>query len=226
MFSLLMPILMMVMTSPRPNVVGWPLTREKHTETFPPCQPFSVCAYVQLNYQGWSYQELCSCQNGFSCPLVWNVRDGHTISHGNDQYKYCEEAPRLKLCTNKDVVYSNYLEMSDFTGETLTNTVRIHCKCPATHKFARNSSSFSQYEQGVTAISVKSHCKLPPMCEPTDPCLTVTDSFEGKRFVSRKCSCPVGYFCPRDVGLAIERVEMDKGRYYIIPCFPSFHGMM
>ncbi|RWS26664.1 hypothetical protein B4U80_11591 [Leptotrombidium deliense] len=136
----------------------------------------AVCGYLQLNSFGISTQEICRCSNGVTCPLVWDPLDSRTISHGNDQYKYCTEAPKLHPCTQDDVAFTTYTEMSSLTMET-----------------------------------------LPPRCQLKDVCMAITESSYSS-FITRKCSCPIGMFCPIDVRLAADRIDLDKGSYYTMQC--------
>ncbi|XP_064456335.1 U-scoloptoxin(11)-Ssd3a-like [Ornithodoros turicata] len=188
-------------------------------QELPECLPRSVCGYVQLNLAGVNAEPLCRCRAGNECPLVWDPLDGRTVSHGNDQYKYCERAPRLSTCTTEEVVYSSRSFIT--TSGSMANVVRIHCLCPPTHIFARNHTKFHQSDDGITSMVVTSLCKPPPMCNPvgTDACMAISESYvTGTKLLKRDCACPVGYYCPGDIRLAAERVEMPKGAYYLINC--------
>lgn len=131
---------------------------------------------------GVNVQPLCSCKSGAVCPLVWDPFDGRTILHGNDQYKviksimfkfdhnhsiinyfhmkYCDGAPRLKQCSYNDIAYTTYTEMSMITMKTTVNSNHVHCICPATHIFIRNTTKFHQFDNGISAIITTHFCKL------------------------------------------------------------------
>ncbi|CAG2175369.1 unnamed protein product, partial [Oppiella nova] len=119
----------------------------------------SVCGYVQLNSMGISSQPLCKCRGGVQCPMMWNPMDGRTVSHGNDQYKYCNRAPRLNYCGKEEIVYTTYLETSMLTMRTLMNTNHIHCLCPAHHLFVRNDTKFHDLDDGTSIIGTTFQCK-------------------------------------------------------------------
>jgi hypothetical protein len=177
----------------------------------------SVCGYVQLNNMGISSQPICRCKAGISCPLNWNPLDGRTVMHGNDQYKYCNRAPKLNLCNKEEIVYTTYLETSMVTMKTLINTNHIHCYCPAYHLFIRNNTKFHDLEDGTTIIGTSFQCKPPPRCELSDACLAITESAHSS-FITRNCICPFGMFCPNDIRLASQRIDLDRGAYYVMNC--------
>lgn len=191
------------------------------TPELPECLAQSVCGYVQLNVAGVNSEQLCRCPDDVRCPLVWDPLDGRTVSHGNDQYKYCERSPRLSVCSTEEVVYSSYVEMSFATSGKLVNTAHVHCLCPPTHIFAQNQTKFHQYNNGVTSMAVSSLCKPPPICEPVeaDACMAISESFlTGTTFLKRDCACPIGRYCPSDLRRAADRVELPKGVYYLMNC--------
>ena len=53
----------------------------------PACRRSAVCGLVQANAWGVSSQPLCRCPGGQECPLRWDSEDGHSVTHGSDQYK-------------------------------------------------------------------------------------------------------------------------------------------
>ncbi|RWS10704.1 hypothetical protein B4U79_14835 [Dinothrombium tinctorium] len=192
--------------------------KKKKDSDIPECvDSKGVCGYLQLNAFGISTQAICRCRNGITCPLVWDPFDSRTISHGNDQYKYCTEAPKLRPCTEDDMAFTTYTEMSSLTMETLVNNNQVHCHCPAKYLLVRNSTQFHEFNNVVSVIATTSLCKPPPRCELKDICMAITESAYSS-FVTRKCSCPLGTFCPIDIRLASDRIDLDKGSYYTMQC--------
>lgn len=57
----------------------------------------------------------------------------------------------------------------------------------------------------------------PPRCDTKDVCMAITESAQTS-FVTRKCACPLGMFCPNNIKLASERVDLDRGAYYLMRC--------
>ncbi|XP_077544281.1 U-scoloptoxin(11)-Sm5a-like isoform X1 [Haemaphysalis longicornis] len=195
-----------------------------NVSVLPECTEQSACAYVQLNLAGINAEQLCRCPDGLTCPLDWDPLDGRTVSHGNDQYKYCRRAPRLQRCMRDEVVYSTSVQMLMLTGIKLENTARLYCSCPPTHVFYRNQTSHQQYDNGLTVIHVNTLCKRPPTCEPVeeDACMAISENFlTGAVFVKRDCACPAGMRCPTDPDLAANRVQLNKGTYYLMNCLPE-----
>ncbi|XP_023222211.1 uncharacterized protein LOC111623746 [Centruroides sculpturatus] len=191
---------------------------EREFKDLPLCERNTVCGYVQLNRRGVSSIELCRCPDE-SCPLIWDLMDGRTIAHGNDQYKYCSSSPQLELCNTHDTVYSSYVEMSALTGQTLISNIYVHCVCPPTYLFTPNNTVFHQYQNGIMAIRTSYLCKPPPLCGLGDTCMAITETYSDENsFVTRKCACPLGYFCPNDIRLSWQREVMDKGVFYKMQC--------
>ncbi|XP_054168960.1 uncharacterized protein LOC128966170 [Oppia nitens] len=199
-----------------------------HQQALPECMDDkSVCGYVQLNNMGISWQPICRCRGGghggsgggggVQCPMMWNPMDGRTISHGNDQYKYCNRAPILKHCGKDDIVYTSYLETSYLTMDINVNTNHIHCQCPGHHLFVRNGTTFDDIDDTTAIIATQYQCKTPPVCSLAEACMGITES-PHSRFVTRNCVCPLGTFCPTDIRLAAERVDLNRGAYYIMNC--------
>lgn len=49
--------------------------------------------------------------------------------------------------------------------------------------------------------------------------MAISESFlTGATFLKRDCACPVGRYCPSDLRMAADRVELPKGVYYLMNC--------
>lgn len=202
-----------------PSTLGRPRNKDGLESQEPECEPRSVCGYIQLNDNGPNVQTLCRCRYGVFCPLEWDIYDGHTILHGNDQYKFCERVLPLPRCSMTEPAYTSYLEMSFLSEATLVNTARLHCICPGDHLLLRNDSQFRQYDDGIATISTTYLCLPAPLCESDSTCSAITSNFRDKTtFTTRHCACPDGSFCPSHPALAKDRVDLDKGSYYIMSC--------
>ncbi|XP_054722113.1 U-scoloptoxin(11)-Ssd2a-like [Uloborus diversus] len=185
----------------------------------PTCERRSICGYLQLNGNSINVQTICKCQHNIPCPLQWNSNDGYTVTHGNDQYKFCELVRPLPPCTSTETAYASYLEMSYLTQETLTNSGYLYCSCPDNYLLLRNDSHFDPLENAIAKITTSYVCKPPPVCSLDNICAAITQNFyDDTSFVTRHCICPPGYYCPSSLEMAKEKVDLDKGSYYVMKC--------
>ncbi|XP_037077106.1 U-scoloptoxin(11)-Sm5a-like [Pollicipes pollicipes] len=59
------------------------------------CRRSAVCGLVQANAWGINTEAFCNCMGREPCPLHWDPEDGRSVTHGSNQYKYCQRAPEL-----------------------------------------------------------------------------------------------------------------------------------
>ncbi|XP_053214145.1 U-scoloptoxin(11)-Sm5a-like [Panonychus citri] len=177
---------------------------------------YSVCGYVELNNMGISSQSICQCKDFISCPESFDRFDGRTLSHGLNQYKYCQEAPRLKKCSHDEIVYSSIIEY-DENFQLINSDNRIHCECPPRHIFVRNSTNTHTRPNGETIIKTLLKCSLPKICKPQENCMTISQSSHST-FIKKLCNCPMDSFCPTDTRYAAEVMDFTKGSAFSMNC--------
>ncbi|KAI1303061.1 hypothetical protein HDE_02406 [Halotydeus destructor] len=123
----------------------------------------------------------------------------------------------MTACSKDEIAYTTYMEMSMVTMDTVANENRLHCQCPGNHIFVRNETKFLDTEDGMSIIATAYKCSFPPRCGPSDTCMAITESAHSS-FVTRKCSCPIGSYCPNDIRVAAERIDLDQGAYFLMKC--------
>merc|ERR1712241_648103 len=91
--------------------------------SLPVCSPNSVCNKMDTYGSPW-VEKQCRCPSGMdSCSTSTHVKDGHTISDRNRQYKICEPVKTLRKCKYfRDVTWT-YIMYPDNTTQQV-----MHCK--------------------------------------------------------------------------------------------------
>ncbi|XP_015782169.1 uncharacterized protein LOC107360059 [Tetranychus urticae] len=175
----------------------------------------SACSYVELNSMGISVQNICRCKNFNSCPDQFDRYDGRTIVHGIGQYKYCEEAPRLRPCSSHDIAL---VITSESNLETETTDYKLQCLCPKNNIFVLNSTHLRDVD-GLTIDAFLFNCKSPEICGFRQPCMTITQT-PYTYFEKKVCNCPMDSFCPTDLRYAYQSTisQFNRGSAFYMHC--------
>ncbi|ODN03938.1 hypothetical protein Ocin01_02734 [Orchesella cincta] len=127
----------------------------------PICAPDSICGYLQANVRGINYQRLCACPSGFpSCPMSWDSDDGHSVTQGSDQYKFCGRHPSLTTCEQNQAAYSTRMEYSKSTDELFAKVDRLHCVCPEDHNYVLAHQNWGEADPDIEAVEFSYTCAL------------------------------------------------------------------
>jgi len=160
----------------------------------PVCGENSICTYLQANVRGINNQKLCSCISG-TCSLVWDPFDGHSVTQGSDQYKFCGKAPKVSTCEPNHVAYTSKTVFSKATGEKLSQIDHITCICPESHNYEIATQHYGDSDAENDVLDISYVCAPLPVCGPADICKFVSETSE-TFLVNQKCNCPGGYRCP------------------------------
>uniref|UniRef100_T1JRQ6 Uncharacterized protein n=1 Tax=Tetranychus urticae TaxID=32264 RepID=T1JRQ6_TETUR len=164
---------------------------------------------------GISVQNICRCKNFNSCPDQFDRYDGRTIVHGIGQYKYCEEAPRLRPCSSHDIAL---VITSESNLETETTDYKLQCLCPKNNIFVLNSTHLRDVD-GLTIDAFLFNCKSPEICGFRQPCMTITQT-PYTYFEKKVCNCPMDSFCPTDLRYAYQSTisQFNRGSAFYMHC--------
>jgi len=93
--------------------------------SLPVCSPNSVCNKLDTYGSPW-VEKQCRCPKGSNpCSTSTHIRDGHTVTDRNRQYKICEPVKSLKKCKYfRDVTWT-YIQYPDNSTQQV-----MHCRCP------------------------------------------------------------------------------------------------
>ncbi|XP_021962455.2 U-scoloptoxin(11)-Sm5a [Folsomia candida] len=200
----------------------------------PTCRDDSICGFLQANSHGINVQQRCACPGvGARCPLTWDTFDGHSVTMGSDQYKYCGAAPELKVCANMYTAYTSlmmYAKVKEEDENMLSATSaekddeklvlssdHLKCICPETHNYVLVHKGFSSPEVDTEAIHLSYICSPLGTCSAGEPCKTLS-STPSQFLVQRKCNCPSGLRCPTETTKGITSTLWNKGFSFEIRC--------
>jgi len=187
-------------------------TPEKATARLPECAGNTVCAYLQANNRGINTQEMCSCQGDTRCPLLWDSDDGHSITQGSDQYKYCRKAPMLSVCQRGMTAYTTVSLFSKSTGMMLSLNDLNHCLCPEHANYDNVANQFNDIDDDIESMETTYVCNPMRPCGTREACKVISDS--SKSFlVNPKCRCPRETSCPTSPSSHYERRFTETMRY-------------
>lgn len=176
------------------------------------CAGNTVCAYLQANTRGINIQEMCSCQGGTRCPLVWDSDDGHSITQGSDQYKYCRKAPVLRVCQRGMTAYTTVSLFSKSTGTMLSLNDVNHCQCPEHANYDVVANQFNDIDDDIESMETTYVCSPMRPCGTGEACKVISES--SKSFlVNPKCRCPRETSCPTSPSVHHERRFTETMRY-------------
>jgi len=192
--------------------------------SLPVCSPNSVCNKVDTYSSPW-VEKQCRCPSGMDpCSTSVHVKDGHTISDRNRQYKICEPVKQLRKCKYfRDVTWT-YIMYPDNTTQQI-----MHCKCPHNSvaylikRHAYQSVSGTGYQYSF-ACSPQTQLK----CQRKEPCrlFSVRKNYDRPTAdevnTSQLCECPHRKKCPKhhlDVGVIPGKIYSDDSvRTYSAYC--------
>uniref|UniRef100_T1J0Y9 Uncharacterized protein n=1 Tax=Strigamia maritima TaxID=126957 RepID=T1J0Y9_STRMM len=202
----------------RPNQESNEIRDHQYTlfKPLPACRANSVCAYLQANHRGINVQPFCECQGSRTCRHVWDSMDGHSITQGSDQYKFCDRVIEPPRCNLVEFAYTSLIEYSKATGDMVSLATHVHCWCPEFHTYDLFDTQFDENEE-FDIMLTKYTCQPLKTCEPSDSCRVVTDS--GNNFLVKDlCTCPHRMICPSDSRYLVESTPMEKGTVKLISC--------
>jgi len=182
------------------------------------CQSASVCNILEANIKGINVQSLCRCGGHSRCPNLWDSFDGHSLTQGSRQYKFCKHAPEVPTCTPNDVAYTSYITYSKLTEMKLSTDDTIQCKCPEANTVGRPEYDSGDLNEMIIYEEFKFPCVPIPSCRrPSDPCKSITvkhDDFQ----VNVNCLCPGNLSCPTVTYPAFDFFDIETAKVYQIPC--------
>uniref|UniRef100_A0A646QDL6 SLPTX11 n=1 Tax=Hemiscolopendra marginata TaxID=943146 RepID=A0A646QDL6_9MYRI len=181
------------------------------------CQNNSICAQLQKNKIGINILEICECKTG-QCPLFWNSNDGHTITQGKDQFKYCEQPPAaLSVCNSTQSAVSSRFHFYRGDGEIMAWISHIHCICPKNYGYKNIVSTIDHYKQHWETV-LYSPCKKLNKCAEDDVCRLGWMTSGQYYFEDKDCDCPKDQTCPSSPDLSTEQYEKNGYTYYKFYC--------
>lgn len=189
---------------------------QQNDDTLNECVPHSVCSTLQANAKGINITPLCRCPRPHKCSRLWDSLDGHSVTQGSDQYKFCEPAPEMPICSQKATAYSITMIYSKSTDALITQAHKIHCKCPELHNYKGGNSKISATERFESYIYTVA-CVPLPTCKASDPCKVVTETAESF-LVNPSCVCPGNLSCPTATNHGVESIPRGKGMMHSIYC--------
>ncbi|XP_046441280.1 U-scoloptoxin(11)-Sm5a-like [Daphnia pulex] len=205
------------------NDIFQPLPEETK---LPVCTGNTICAYLQANARGINTQPLCSCSGPTRCPLVWDNEDGHSITQGSDQYKYCRKAPTLRTCQRGMTAYTTVSLMSKSTGRMLSLNDVNHCICPGqSANYDLVDSQFDDVDDDTESMSTTYVCNALKTCGGSEACKVITETAT-TFLVNPKCRCAHDGTCPsssaglvnNNGGRKTETVRYGNGALHMIYC--------
>lgn len=161
----------------------------------PVCAGNTICAYLQANSRGINTQPLCSCQLPHRCPLVWDADDGHSVTQGSDQYKYCRKAPVLRPCQRGMTAYTTTSLLSKSSGRMLSLSDVNHCTCSSSANYDVVDSQFEDVDDDTETMSTTYVCNPLKTCGVGDACKLITET-TSTFLVNAKCRCGRETSCP------------------------------
>lgn len=182
-------------------------------DSLPVCSPNSVCNKLDTYGSPW-VEKQCRCPGKNPCSASTHVRDGHTITDRNRQYKICEPVRTLKRCKYfRDVTWT-YISYPDNSTQQV-----MHCRCPKNsvaylikrHAYQTVSGTGYQY-----SFACSPQTKL--RCQRKEPCRLFSVRKNADRpsadevNTSSLCQCPHRRKCPKhhlDVGVIPGKVYSD-----------------
>jgi len=192
--------------------------------SLPVCSPNSVCNKLDTYSSPW-VEKQCRCPQGMnSCSTSTHIRDGHTITDRNRQYKVCEPVKTLKKCKYfRDVTWT-YISYPDNSTQQI-----MHCRCP------KNSVAYlikRHAYQTVTGTGYQYSFACSPQtkikCQRKEPCklFSVRKNYDRPTAdevnTSSLCQCPHKKKCPKhhlDVGVIPGKIYSDDSvRTYSAYC--------
>jgi len=161
----------------------------------PTCTHNTACGYLQANVKGINKQPMCACPNHMGpCPFVWDSYDGHSVTQGSDQYKYCGKAPVLSECIPGQLAYKSVQRYNTLTWDVEERSETLHCVCPEGFTYEPQDVNEEESSFHHTIIGTYA-CEKQKTCTDGDPCKTISESPQSF-LVNNKCSCPKGLSCP------------------------------
>uniref|UniRef100_A0A646QCQ6 SLPTX11 n=1 Tax=Hemiscolopendra marginata TaxID=943146 RepID=A0A646QCQ6_9MYRI len=191
----------------------------KRCTELPFCYENSTCAQLQKNNIGINVLKICECENG-TCPLLWNSTDGRSITHGNDQYKYCEAAPTdLSVCNStQEAFYTKYLYDRKY-GDILIWYSRIKCTCPKDHGYKSiEYDAYNSYNDRYFSAFMNSSCQKLNTCAEGETCRSGWMTTGQNYFEEALCECPENLKCPSSSEVRSHIVEGKGHTYYAFNC--------
>lgn len=187
-----------------------------HAPSLPLCRSNSVCAYLQANSRGINVEHMCDCPGPRSCSLVWDSMDGHSVSQGSDQYKFCERVPEKSHCNPLVIAYTAKIEYSKQSGEKELLSNHVHCHCPDRFGYEVLDTQFGETDE-LEIMETTYTCQPLKTCAASDSCRVVTET-SSSYLVKTVCTCPHGLTCPSNTRFAVESTTMEKGTVSLIRC--------
>jgi len=192
--------------------------------SLPVCSPNSVCNKLDTYGSPW-VEKQCRCPKGSNpCSTSTHIRDGHTVTDRNRQYKICEPVKSLKKCKYfRDVTWT-YITYPDNSTQQV-----MHCRCP------KNSVAYlirRHAYQTVTGTGYQYSFACSPQtkikCQRKEPCRLFSVRKNHDRPTADDvnttglCQCPHKKKCPRhhlDVGVIPGKIySEDSVRTYSAYC--------
>lgn len=180
------------------------------------CEAHSICSVLQANAKGINITPMCKCPRPYKCSNVWDPLDGHSVTQGSDQYKFCEPVPDFPVCSLKAIAYSTTMVYSKISDEIITTSNKLYCKCPELHNYQNDDYSNTENERyGVDKYTFT--CSPLPTCKASEPCKVVTSTAE-TFLVNPTCLCPGNQSCPTATNHGVESFPKGKGMVHNIHC--------
>uniref|UniRef100_A0A646QE15 SLPTX11 n=1 Tax=Hemiscolopendra marginata TaxID=943146 RepID=A0A646QE15_9MYRI len=205
MFTLVLVFVPIAYLSSLRHVLEWEFVENQQEISersfeLPKCQKNSTCALIQKNAKGTYAAQSCECGGGNKCPLTWDSQDGHSITQGSDQYKFCEEAPRdLSPCDSTQTAVVMFIGMTNKNKIVEFSNV-IYCFCPEHHVY-ENPEIKTEIKSSIKYKSMHFKCQKLDTCEEDQIC-GVGNLFQKNFVFEELCVCPDNLICPSNPDVA------------------------
>ncbi|KAK8720591.1 hypothetical protein OTU49_013222 [Cherax quadricarinatus] len=187
----------------------------------PLCRSGSACGYLQVNAYGVSTQQFCRCaRTDGSCDMHWDPQDGHSITMGSDQFKFCRSPPPLHVCGRDETAYSAAFIFNKATFSMAGQQHLLHCFCPPPLAHVR-ADVVEDVVDGELLLATLHSCSRLEVCTEEAPCKEVSMG-GGTPLVNPKCRCPRKTSCPTlGTTVAPHSNTYPQGSAYSVFCHPG-----
>ncbi|XP_064093909.1 U-scoloptoxin(11)-Sm5a-like [Macrobrachium nipponense] len=182
------------------------------------CRSGSACGYLQVNAYGVNARQFCRCpRREGTCSLHWDPQDGHSVTMGSDQYKFCGSPPSIHVCNRDETAYTAAYIFNKATFMMAGEHHRIHCYCPPPMAHLQDDM-VEDVVDGELIMATVHVCSMLPLCAEDAPCKEVSLG-GGASLVNPKCRCPRNLSCPT-FGLSVtpHSNAYPEGKAYSVHC--------